>query len=128
MTPEELLNEWGAGWATQDEDERRRRFEACAAEDVEFLPPDDRPAFRGRDALIAHVAEYTAPWPAGTVARIDGPVDTHHGWSRALIRWTFPAADAVGCEVMQVTDGRITRMVVFADEYVQTQSPREDRR
>jgi hypothetical protein len=38
-----------------------------------------------------------------------------------VIRWKFPAADAVGCEVMQAVNGRITRMVVFADEYVETQ-------
>jgi ketosteroid isomerase-like protein len=121
MTPEDLLNEWGAGWVTKDETARRRHFEACAAPDVEFLPPDDRPAFRGREALIAHVAEYTAPWPEGTGAVIDGPVQTHHGWSRALIRWKFPHADAVGCEIMRVAGGRIATMVVFADAYVETQ-------
>lgn len=121
MTPEELLNEWGAGWVTKDETERRRRFEACTAADVEFIPPDSRPVFRGREELIAHVAAYTAAWPEGVDAVVDGPVETHHGWSRALIRWKFPAAEAVGCEVMRVVDGEITTMLVFADAYVETQ-------
>jgi hypothetical protein len=122
MNPEELLSEWGAAWVTKDEAARRRHFEACTAPDVEFLPPDDRPAFRGREALIAHVAEYTAAWPSGVGAVIDGPVETHHGWSRALIRWKFPDADAVGCEIMRVTGGRIATMLVFADIYVETQA------
>jgi hypothetical protein len=121
MTPEELLAEWGAAWITKDPAERRRRFEACTTEDVEFIPPDDRPVFRGREALIAHVDDYTAPWPDGVGAVVDGPVETHHGWSRALIRWKFPRQDAVGCEIMRVAGGRIAAMLVFADAYVETQ-------
>jgi hypothetical protein len=88
---------------------------------VEFLPPDDRPAFHGREALIAHVSEYTAAWPDGVLAEVAGPVQTHHGWSRASIRWKFPAADAVGCQVMRVAGGKIATMLVFADVYVETQ-------
>jgi hypothetical protein len=122
MTPEELLGEWGAAWVTKDEAERRRRFEACAADDVEFIPPDARPVYRGREALISHVTEYTAAWPTGVGAAVDSPVQTHHGWSRALIRWRFPRADAVGCEVMRVADGKIATMLVFADTYVETQT------
>jgi len=89
--------------------------------DVEFFPPDDRPAFRGRDALIAHVNEYTKPWPPGVIAEVDGPAQTHHGWSRVRIRWHFPAADAAALEIMRVVDGKIATMLVFADVYVDTQ-------
>ena len=121
MSPEELLIEWGAGWVTKDPAERLNRFEACTTEDVEFFPPDERPAFRGRQALLDHVAEYTAKWPAGVVAVLDGPVETHHDWSRGIIRWKFPATDAVGCEIIRTVAGKIAMIVVFADVYVQTQ-------
>ena len=120
-SPEELLVEWGAAWVTKDDAERRRLFESCTTADVEFLPPDARPAYHGREALIAHVSEYTRAWPSGVVAKVDGPVDSHHGWSRARIRWEFPAADAVGLEIMRVADGKIATMLVFADVYVETQ-------
>src|SRR5262245_10103447 len=121
MSPQELLAEWGAAWVTKDNAERRRLFESCTNADVEFLPPDARPAYRGREARIAHVSDYAAAWPAGVLAEVDGPVQTHHGWSRARIRWKFPAADAVGCEIMRVVDGKIATMLVFADVYVETQ-------
>ncbi|MGH3253498.1 MAG: hypothetical protein ACRDOI_45790 [Trebonia sp.] len=121
MTPEELLAQWGAGWVTKDPAARSRHFAACVADDVEFLPPDDRPVFRGRQALIDHVTEYTAKWPAGVGAEVAGPVETHHGWSRAVIRWKFPQTTAVGCEIMRVVDGKIATMLVFADVYVETQ-------
>lgn len=120
-SPEELLGQWGAAWVTKDDAERRRLFESCTTDDVEFLPPDARPAYRGREALITHVNEYTKPWPDGVGAVVDGPVDTHHGWSRAIIRWQFPATDAVGLEIMRVADGKIATMVVFAEVYVETQ-------
>lgn len=123
-SPEELLAEWGAAWVTKDDAERRRLFESCTTADVEFLPPDTRPAYRGREALIAHVRAYTAAWPEGVLAEVDGPVQAHHGWSRATIRWKFPGAVAVGCEIMRVADGKIATMLVFADVYVETQGAR----
>jgi hypothetical protein len=119
VTPEELLATWGAAWVTRDDAERRRLFEACTTDDVEFLPPDDRPAFRGREALIAHAGEYTRPWPAGVRVEVDGPVETHHGWTRARLRFRFPATDGVGCEIMRVADGRIATLLVFADDYAE---------
>jgi hypothetical protein len=115
MTPEELLTEWGAAWVTRDSAERLRRLRACCTGDVEFIPPDERPAVRGRQALADHITEYTASWPDGVTAALVRPPETHHGWSRGLIRWTFPAAEAVGCEIMRVEDGRIATMLVFAD-------------
>jgi hypothetical protein len=121
MSPEELLAEWGAGWVTKDPAERLRLFLACTTDDVEFIPPDERPVFHGRQALIDHVTEYTASWPEGIGVVVEGPVETHHGWSRGLIRWKFPATDAVGCEIMRAVDGKIATMLVFADVYVQTQ-------
>jgi hypothetical protein len=121
MSPEELLAAWGTAWVTKDDAERRRLFESCVSEDVEFFPPDARPAYRGREALIAHVSEYTAAWPEGVLAEVDGPVQAHHGWCRATIRWKFPASGAVGCDIMRVVDGRIAVMLVFADAYVETQ-------
>jgi hypothetical protein len=121
MSPEELLNEWGAAWATKDDNARRRHFEACTTDDIEFAPPDDRPVFRGRENLIAHVNEYNKAWPEGVEAVLDSPVETHHDWSRALIRWKFPTTDAVGCEFIRTEGGKITSIVVFADVYVETQ-------
>jgi hypothetical protein len=121
VSPEQLLAAWGAAWVTKDDAERRRLFEACASEGAQFVPPDARPVYRGREALIAHVREYTAAWPAGVRAEVDGPVETHHGWSRARIRWQFPASDAVGTQIMRVVDGQIATMLVFADVYLETQ-------
>lgn len=113
MEPEQLFAEWSAGWVTKDPDERRARFEACCAPDVEFVPPDSRPVVHGRDALVAHVGEYTSAWPEGVTVDLVRPPETHHGWSRGLVRWTFPDAVAVGCDLIRVVDGRIAQMVVF---------------
>jgi hypothetical protein len=97
MTPEELLTEWGAAWVTRDPAERMRRLHACCTRDVEFIPPDERPVVRGRQALADHVSEYTASWPerghrrAGAAARDPSrlepgpyPLDVPRGGSRGL--------------------------------------------
>ncbi|HEY8527071.1 MAG TPA: nuclear transport factor 2 family protein [Acidimicrobiales bacterium] len=115
MTPEDLFAAWGAAWLTRDPAERRARFRACCTPDVEFVPPDDRPVVRGCEALADHVGAYTAGWPEGVTVDLAGPPDTHHGWSRAYVRWTFPTATAVGCDVARIEGGRIATMVVFAD-------------
>lgn len=115
MTPEELILEWGYAWCTRDDAERARRFGACCTEDVEFVPPDERPVIRGRQALIDHVSEYTSQWPAGVECRLVRPVETHHGWTRSAVRWVFPQAAADASDIFRVADGRIAQMVVFAD-------------
>jgi ketosteroid isomerase-like protein len=115
MTPDELFLEWGAAWATRDADERDRRLRTCCTEDVEFIPPDERPVVRGRRALTEHVATYTAAWPDGMKVSLARPAETHHGWSRALVRWAFPTMTAQGTDIIRVEDGRIATMLVFAD-------------
>jgi len=112
--PEELFAEWGAAWATRDDRERERRFEECCTADVEFIPPDERPIVRGRQALADHVAEYTAGWPAGVEMTLRRAPETHHGWSRGFVRWTFPELTADACDIIRIEDGRIATMVVFA--------------
>ncbi|MCX4091512.1 nuclear transport factor 2 family protein [Nocardia sp. alder85J] len=115
MTPAELFAAWGAAWLTRDPAERLRRFEQCCTEDVEFVPPDDRPVVRGRAALARHVTEYTRTWPAGVGFELTRPPDTHHDYSRGVVRWTFPSATAVGCDIIRIERGRIASMLVFAE-------------
>jgi hypothetical protein len=115
MTPEELFLEWGAAWATRDPQERERRLEQCCTDDVEFIPPDDRPVVRGRQALADHVTSYTAPWPEGVSARLARPPETHHGWSRGLVLWVFPTVTAQGTDIIRIEGGKIATMLVFGD-------------
>jgi hypothetical protein len=115
LTPEQLFAEWGAAWVTRDPTERQRRFAACCTDDVEFIPPDERPVVRGRLALADHVTEYTAAWPAGVTATLTRPPETHHGWSRGFVRWTFPTTVARGCDLIRIENGKIATMVVFAE-------------
>ncbi|MDT3443255.1 MULTISPECIES: nuclear transport factor 2 family protein [unclassified Pseudofrankia] len=115
MTPEELFTEWTAAWVTRDPAERLRHFEACCADEVEFVPPDERPVVRGRRALADHVTEYTAAWPDGVTVALAAPPESHHSWSRAYVRWIFPTAVAVGLDIIRVENGRIATMLVFAE-------------
>lgn len=115
MTPEELFTEWGAAWVTRDPEERLRRLQACCADDIEFIPPDERPIVRGRQALADHVTEYTAGWPAGVGVSLTRPPETHHGWSRGFVRWVFPTAIAEGCDIVRIEDGKIATMLVFTE-------------
>jgi hypothetical protein len=115
VTPEELFLEWGAAWATRDPVEKEKRLRGCCTEDVEFIPPDDRPVFRGIDAVLAHVVSYTADWPAGSAARLARPPDTHHDWSRGLMVWERPPRVNQGTDIIRVRDGRIAAMLVFRD-------------
>lgn len=115
MTPEELFTEWGAAWVTRDPQETLRRLKACCTDDVEFIPPDERPVVRGRQALADHITEYTAGWPDGVQVSLSRPPETHHGWSRGFVRWVFPTATAEGCDIVRIEDGRIATMVVFAE-------------
>lgn len=114
MTPEELFAEWMAAWVTRDPAERLRRFEACCVDEVEFIPPDERPVVRGRQALADHVTAYTAAWPAAVTAALAGPSQSHHDWSRAIVHWTFPAAFIVGLDIIRIENGKIATMLVFA--------------
>jgi hypothetical protein len=114
-TPEDLFAAWCAAWVTRDPEERRRRFAACCADDLEFTPPDDRPVLHGWRALAEHVDLYTAGWPAGVTAALAGPLDSHHDWSRGYVRWTFPDAVAVGCDLARIENGKIATMLVFTE-------------
>jgi hypothetical protein len=118
MTPEELFLEWGAAWVTRDPQERERRLAACCTDDVVFIPPDERPVVRGRQALADHVNEYTASWPEGALARLARPAETHHGWSRGLVHWVFASGTAQGTDIIRIEDGKIAIMLVFADGQV----------
>ncbi|ADP83462.1 nuclear transport factor 2 family protein [Pseudofrankia inefficax] len=115
LTPQELFAEWGAAWVTRDPAERLRRFTACCTADVEFIPPDERPVVRGRQALAEHVTAYTADWPAGVTVTLARPPDTHHGWSRGFVRWTFPTTVAIGCDLIRIENGKIATMLVFIE-------------
>jgi ketosteroid isomerase-like protein len=116
MSAQELFDEWGAAWVTRDPAERVARLEACCTEDVEFTPPDeDRPVVRGRAALIEHVRAYTASWPDGVTVTLAQPPSSHHDWSRAYVRWSFPSADAIGCDIIRIEDGKIAAMLVFTE-------------
>jgi hypothetical protein len=115
VTPEELFDEWGAAWVTRDPAERLRRFTTCCTEDVEFIPPDERPVVHGRQALADHVTEYTSAWPAEVGVSLTRPPETHHGWSRGFVRWTFPTTSAVGCDLIRIQEGRIATMLVFTE-------------
>lgn len=120
MTPEELFSEWAAAWITRDSDEKVRRLRDCCTDNVEFIPPDSRPVFRGFQQLADHVAEYTAAWPEGVRLELVQPPDTHHDWSRALVRWIFPNATAVATDLIRIEDGKIATMLVFAEEPLQS--------
>jgi hypothetical protein len=115
MSPEELFAEWGAAWVTRDPAERLRRMTGCCTEDVEFLPPDERPAVRGLATLADHVTEYTSKWPVAVTFGLVGPPQTHHGWSRATVRWTFPSGPADGCDIIRIENGKIATMLVFLE-------------
>jgi hypothetical protein len=115
VTAEELFLAWGAAWTARDPQEKEQRIRACCTDDVRFIPPDDRPVFSGIDALVEHVKSYTASWPEGTRASLARPPETHHGWSRGLVVWHFPDVQAQGTDVIEIRDGRIATMLVFAD-------------
>jgi hypothetical protein len=115
VTAEELFAEWGAAWVTRDADERLARLRACCTEDVEFIPPDERPVVRGREALADHIGQYTAAWPDGVGCTLARPPQTHHGWSRGFVRWTFPTATAEGCDIIRIAEGQIATMLVFVE-------------
>ncbi|MBL7496788.1 nuclear transport factor 2 family protein [Frankia sp. CNm7] len=115
MTSEELFTRWGAAWVTRDPGERERLLAACCSADVEFIPPDERPVVRGRRALAEHITAYTASWPDGVTVELVRPPETHHGWSRGYVRWTFPATRLVGCDLIRIENGKIATMLVFAE-------------
>jgi hypothetical protein len=115
MTPEELFMEWGAAWSGRDPAEKERRLRACCTDDVEFFPPDERPAYRGIDAVVQHTLTYTADWPEGSSARLARPPETHHGWSRGLMLWSRPPHVDQGTDIIKIRDGRIAAMLVFSD-------------
>jgi hypothetical protein len=115
VTPEELFLEWGAAWTARDPAEKERRLRGCCTDDVEFIPPDERPVMRGIDTLVEHTVTYTSKWPEGTTCRLSRPPETHHGWSRGLVHWVFPDATAQGTDIIRIVDGRIATMLVFAD-------------
>jgi len=119
VTPEELFLEWGAAWITRDAQERDRRLRTCATDDVVFIPPDERPIVRGRQALADHIADYTADWPEGMTVSLARPPDNHHDWSRGLVLWRFPTMTAQGTDIIRIEDGRIATMLVFADPPLQ---------
>ena len=110
-----MFAEWGAAWVTRDPGERVRRLHICCTDDVEFIPPDERPVVRGRAALADHVTEYTAGWPDGVGVALTRPPETHHGWSRGFVRWTFPTATADGCDIIRIENGQIATMLVFVE-------------
>ena len=57
----------------------RRLLRTCCHEDVEFVPPDERPVIRGVEELITHVSGFTANWPGDTNVSLARPVESHHG-------------------------------------------------
>jgi hypothetical protein len=115
MTPDELFLEWGAGWISRDPAERERRLRGCCLDDVEFIPPDERPVVRGVEALLGHIGTYTASWPEGMQVKLARPAESHHDWSRGLVCWIFPSVTAQGTDIINIKDGKIARMLVFAD-------------
>lgn len=117
LTPDELFASWGAAWVTRDPGERWQHLVACCADDVEFVPPDDRPVVRGRSALADHIGEHTSAWPDGVEVGLVRPAETHHGWSRGFIRWRFPELTADAWDIIRIEDGRIATMVVFATSF-----------
>ena len=118
LTDEELFAEWGAAWTLPDVAEKERHLRGCCTQDVEFFPPDDRPAVRGIDDLLQHVLSYTADWPANSSVRLARPPETHHGWSRGLMLWSRPPRLNQGTDIIQIRDGKIAVMLVFADPSV----------
>jgi len=120
MTPEAtaaeaLFTSWCAGWVSRDHQERLRHLQACCADDLVFVPGDSRPVLHGWRALADHITAYTARWPAGVTAELAAPPESHHGWCRGYIRWTFPHAVAVGCDIARIDGGKIATMVVFVE-------------
>jgi hypothetical protein len=115
MTDEELFVEWAAAWTGRDPAEKERRLRGCCTDDVEFFPPDDRPAYRGIDELLEHVLTYTADWPADSSARLARPPESHHGWSRGLVLWSRPPRVDQGTDIIKIRHGRIAAMLVFGD-------------
>jgi hypothetical protein len=115
MTSDELFLEWGAAWITRDRSEREQRLRACCVEDVEFIPPDERPIVRGLPALLDHVDTYTSTWPPDMEFKLAGPAESHHDWSRGLVLWVFPTMTAQGTDIIHVKDGKIAKMLVFSD-------------
>jgi hypothetical protein len=110
-----LFARWCAAWVSRDHEERLRHLQACCADDLEFVPGDSRPALRGWRALADHITAHTARWPAGVTAELVAPLETHHDWCRGYIRWTFPQAVAVGCDVARINGGKISTMIVFVE-------------
>jgi hypothetical protein len=119
MTPDELFLEWGAAWITRDPSERERRLRACCTEDVEFIPPDERPVVRGLAALVDQIETHTATWPSDMKVRLARPAESHHGWSRGLVQWVFPTMTAQGTDIINIEGGKIARMLVFTDPQTQ---------
>jgi hypothetical protein len=115
VSPDELYLAWGEAWTTRDQEHRVELLKNCTTEDVQFVPPDERPVVKGRDALLAHMNEFTADWPMGVKVQLVRPAQAHHDWSRATILWEFPGMTAQATDVMHVRGGQIAAMIDFAD-------------
>ena len=88
---------------------------ACCADNVEFVPPDERPVVRGIDALVEHVRSFTAAWPTDTRVSLARPAEFHHGWARGILRFEFPDRKAQGTEIARIEGGKLVTVVVFSD-------------
>ncbi len=113
MTTQEVLDTYGEAWNEQDEAKRRQLLEACWADDGTFTDPQSDVA--GREALIAHIAEFQSQF-AGARILPTSTADEHHG----MVRFTWRIVAADGSTMLDgidfstlAKDGRIQKTVGF---------------
>ncbi len=113
MTTQEVLDAYGAAWNENDEAKRRQLLETCWADDGTFTDPQSDIA--GREALVAHIAEFQAQFAGAQIVPTSSG-DEHHG----MVRFTWRITAADGSTILDgidfttlAEDGRIQKTVGF---------------
>jgi hypothetical protein len=113
MTTQEVLDTYGDAWNEKDETKRRQLLEKCWADDGTFTDPQSDIA--GREALVAHIAEFQAQFDRAQIMPTS-TADEHHG----MVRFTWRILAADGSTMLDgidfstlAEDGRIQKTVGF---------------
>lgn len=113
LDPSEAVVLYGAAWDEPDDSKRRALLERCWSDDGLYLDPSARA--EGRDALVAHIAQFRTLFAGHRIETRSG-VDAHDGY----LRFAWSMLDPDGVEVLEGVDfgttgddGRITLICGF---------------
>jgi len=124
LSPEKVVELYGAAWLEPDEQARREILEKAWADDGVYTDPTAE--IKGREALIAHIQGFHSQ-SNGSSIEITSSVDSHHG-TRLRFSWAMKSADGkILTEGMDygelASDGRLKLIVGFFGPFPPIKAP-----